>query len=73
MILSSLLKQREEGLLYKVDLRKAFRPSHYNLVPYTWKKHIYFDTGLSMSAKSSANCCQKVTNVISLSCFKFVF
>ena len=66
-----LIKANGRGwLLYEVDLRKTFRqikicPFQYNLVFYTWKKHILCDTGLSMSAKSSANCCQRVTNAIS--------
>ena len=71
-----LIKAKGRGcLLYKIDLRKAFRqikicPFHYNLVSYTWKKHIFCDTVLSMGAKSSAYCCQRVTNVISFIMFQ---
>ena len=71
-----LIKAKGRGcLLYKIDLRKAFRqikicPSQYNLVSYIWKKHIFCDTVLSMGAKSSAYCCQRVTNAISFIMFQ---
>ena len=71
-----LIKAKGRGcLLYKIDLRKAFRqikicPSQYNLVSYIWKKHIFCDTVLSMGAKSSAYSCQRVTNAISFIMFQ---
>ena len=74
--LIQLIKAKGRGcLLYKIDLRKAFRqikicPSQYNLVPYIWKKHIFCDTVLSMGEKSSAYCCQRVTNAISFIMFQ---
>ena len=44
-----LIKQKGRGcLLFKKDLRRAFRqiklcPLDYNLVSFTWKKHIFCD------------------------------
>ena len=71
-----LIKTKGRGcLLFKVDLRKAYRqvpicPSSYNLVAYMWKKHIFFDTVLSMGSRSSSFCCQSVTNAIVFMLFK---
>ena len=71
-----LIKAKGRGcLLYKCDLRKAYRqikicPSQYHLVSYVWKKHIFCDTVLSMGTKSSAYCCQRVTNAISFIMFQ---
>ena len=54
-----LIKTKGRGcLLFKVDLRKAYRqvpicPSSYNLVAYMWKKHIFFDTVLPEIAQYS--------------------
>ena len=65
-------------LLYKIELRKAFRqikicPGDYNLVSFIWKKHTFCDTVLSMGTKSSAHCCQRVTNAISFIMFQIGF
>ena len=71
-----LIKQKGQGcLLYKTDLRRAYRqlsycPSAYNKVAFIWKKHIFFDTVLCMGSRSSAYCCQKSTNAISFIMFK---
>ena len=71
-----LIKVKGRGcLLYKVDLRKAFRqipicPSSYPLVAYVWKKHIFFDTVLSMGSRSSSFCCQSLTNALVFMMFK---
>ena len=71
-----LIKAKGRGcLLYKVDLRKAFCqikicPGNFNCVSYVWKKHISFDTVLSMGAQNSAYCCQRVTNAISFIMFQ---
>ena len=71
-----LIKQKGQGcLLYKTDLRRAYRqlsycPSAYNKVAFIWKKHIFFDTVLCMGSRSSPYCCQKFTNAISFIMFK---
>ena len=71
-----LIKQKGQGcLLYKTDLRRAYRqlgycPSSYNKVSFVWKKHIFCDTVLCMGSRSSAYCCQKFTNAISFIMFK---
>lgn len=62
-------------MLYKIDLRRAFRqipicPSSYNLVAFVWKKHIFFDTVLSMGSRSASFCCQALTNAIVFMMFK---
>ena len=71
-----LIKQKGQGcLLYKTDLRRAYRqlsycPSAYNKVAFIWKNHIFFDTVLCMGSRSSAYCCQKFTNAIAFIMFK---
>ena len=71
-----LIKQKGRGcLLYKKDLRRAFRqillcPLDYPLVSFIWKKHIFCDCVLSMGSRSVAYCCQRVTNAISFIMFK---
>ena len=67
-----VIKQKGRGcLLFKKDLRLAFRqipicPSNYNLVAFTWKKHIFCDTVLSMGCRSSAYLSQRVKNAVAL-------
>lgn len=74
--LIQLIKVKGRGcLLFKIDLRKAFRqlplcPSSYSLGAYVWKKHIFFDTVLAMGSRSSSYCCQSVTNAIVFILFK---
>ena len=74
--LVQLIKAKGKGcLLFKVDLRKAFRqlslcPSSYRFAAYMWKKHIFFDTVLAMGSRSSSYCCQSVTNAIVFIMFK---
>ena len=71
-----LIKQKGKGcLLFKKDLRRAYRqipicPSNYNLVAFSWRKHIFCDTVLSMGMRSAAYICQRVTNAISFIMFK---
>ena len=71
-----LIKAKGRGcLLYKLDLRKAFRqisvcPGQFNVVSFIWKKHIFCDTVLSMGARSAAYCCQRMTNAISFIMFQ---
>ena len=71
-----LIKAKGRGcLLFKLDMRRAFRqiplyPSSYSLVAYVWKKHIFFDTVLSMGSRSSSFCCQSLTNALVFMMFK---
>ena len=68
----SLIKAKGQGcLMFKLDLRRAYRqisicPSSYNLVGFTWKGHLFFDTVLAMGLRSSAHICQRVTNALLL-------
>ena len=71
-----LIKAKGRGcLLYKCDLARAYRqipicPSSFNYVAFCWKKHIYFDSVLTMGSRSAAYCCQLVTNAIVFMLFK---
>ena len=54
-------------LLYKRDLRKAYRqfpvdPHDYHLLGYTWGDQYYFDTVLTMGLRSAAMSCQRSTS-----------
>ena len=57
----ALIKAKGPGcMMFKLDLRRAYRqisicPSSYNLVGFTWKRHIFFDTVLSMGLSSCNN------------------
>ena len=67
---SLILAKGQGALLYKLDLRRAYRqisicPSDYNLVAFKWKNHIFCDTVLPMGLRSSAHICQRVTNAFS--------
>lgn len=72
----ALIKSKGQGcLMYKLDLRRAYRqisicPSSYNLVGFSWKKHIFFDTVLAMGLRSSAYICQRVTNAFAFMMWK---
>lgn len=57
-------------LLYKRDLRKAYRqfpvdPFDYHLLGYSWDGHFYFDTVLTMGLRSAAMACQRSTSAVS--------
>ena len=71
-----LIKQKGRGcLLYKLDLRRAFRqiqicPGDITLVSFIWKKHIFCDSVLSMGCRSAAHCCQRLTNAVAFIMFK---
>lgn len=71
-----LVKIKGKGcLLFKKDLRRAYRqisicPSDYNLVAFSWGKHIFCDTVLSMGLKSAAAICQRVSNAITFMMFQ---
>ena len=56
-------------LLYKRDLRKAYRqfpvdPRDYSLLGYTWDGQFYFDTVLTMGLRSAAMACQRSTSAV---------
>ena len=71
-----LIKAKGRGcLLYKCDLARAYMqipicPFSFNYVVFCWKKHIYFDSVLTMGSRSAAYCCQLVTNAIVFMLFK---
>lgn len=71
-----IIKQKGRNcLMFKKDLRRAFRqipldPSCYNLVAFSWKKHIFFDTFLTMGLTSASYICQRVTNAVAFIMFK---
>ena len=57
------------SLLYKRDLKGAFRqfsidPGDYCLTGVHWKGKVYLDTRLAMGLRTSAYCCQSVTEII---------
>ena len=56
-------------LLYKRDLKGAFRqfctdPGDYRFTAVSWEGKIYLDTRLAMGLRSSAYCCQSVTEIV---------
>ena len=56
-------------LMYKKDLKGAFRqfstdPGDYRFTAVTWEGKIYLDTRLAMGLRSSAYCCQSVTEIV---------
>ena len=55
--------------LYKKDLKHAFRqfsidPGDYEYTGIIWNGNIYIDTRLAMGLRSSAYCCQSVTQIV---------
>ncbi|CAL4155283.1 unnamed protein product, partial [Meganyctiphanes norvegica] len=56
-------------LLYKRDLKGAFRqfsvdPGDYKFTGLVWGDNVYIDTRLAMGLRSSAYCCQSVTELV---------
>ena len=56
-------------LMYKRDLKSAFRqfsidPGDYKYTGLSWKGEIFLDTRLAMGLRSSAYCCQSVTEMV---------
>ena len=64
------LNELGEGcLLYKRDLKGAFRqfsidPGDYRFTGLIWNGDIFIDTRLAMGLRSSAYCCQSVTEIV---------
>ena len=57
-------------LLYKRDLKKAYRPflvdpKDYHLLGYTWDNQFYFDKVLTMGLRSAPMACQRSTSAVS--------
>ena len=69
---SMVIRLNELGrrcLMYKRDLKGAFRqfgidPGDYRLTGLSWSNSIFFDTRLAMGLRSSAFCCQSVTELV---------
>ena len=56
-------------VMYKKDLKGAFRqfssdPGDYVFAGLSWGDRIYIDTRLAMGLRSSAYCCQSVTEIV---------
>ena len=56
-------------LMYKRDLKAAFRqfstdPGDYSLTGISWEGDVYLDMRLAMGLRSSAYCCQSVTEML---------
>ena len=56
-------------LMFKRDLRSAFRqfsidPGDYKCTGLTWRGKVFLDTRLAMGLRSSAFCCQSVTEMV---------
>ena len=72
-IVEAILATDQGCLLYKRDLKKAYRQfpvdSHdYHLLGYLWQNNFYFDAILTMGLRSAAMVCQRVTSAISWIC-----
>ena len=57
------------SLMYKRDLKGAFRqfnldPGDYRFNGLSWDGDIFIDTRLAMGLRSSAYCCQSVTEIV---------
>ena len=55
--------------LYKRDIQKVYRQfpvdsKDYPFLGYTWDKHFYFDTILTMGLRSAAMACQRSTSAV---------
>ena len=70
-IVSAIASRSRGCMLYKRDLRKAYRqfpidPHDYHLFGYTWNSQFYFDTVLTMGLRSAAMACQRSTSEVTL-------
>ena len=68
-MVSRLNELGKNCLLFKRDLRGAFRqfgidPGDYKLTGLWWNGKVYIDTRLAMGLRSSAYCCQGVTEMV---------
>ena len=72
-IIELIIKKGEGCLLFKRDMRKAFRqirvdPGDVHLLSFRWKGEIYSDTVLTMGLRSAAYICQRLTNSVAFIC-----
>ena len=70
-----ILKKGPGCLLFKRDMRKAFRqirvdPGDIHLLSFLWDGMIYSDTVLTMGLRSAAYICQRLTNGVTYICRK---
>ena len=68
-IVSAIVSLGRGCMLYKRDLRKAYRqfpvdPHDDHLLGYTWNRQFYFDTVLTMGLHSAAMACQCSTSAV---------
>ena len=68
-IVSAIVSLGRGCMLYKCDLRKAYRqflidPHDYHLLSYTWNSQFYFGTVLTMGLRSAAMACQRSTSAV---------
>ena len=72
--IASLIARKGPGcLIYKCDLRKAYRqfyvdPYDFPLLGFHWNDCYYFDVVLPMGLRSAAMACQRITSDISYIC-----
>ena len=69
-IVSAIVSLSWGYMLYKRDLRKAYRqfpvdPHDYHLHGYTWNRQFYFDTVLTMGLRSAVMACRRSTSAVS--------
>ena len=72
-VISLILEKGRGCLLYKRDMRKAFRqirvdPGDIHLLSFKWKGMLYSDTVLAMGLRSAAYICQRLTNGVAYIC-----
>lgn len=72
--IASLIAKKGPGcLIYKCDLKKAYRqfpidPFDYPLMGFKWKNEYCFDIVLPMGLRSAAMACQRITDAVSFIC-----
>lgn len=72
--LVSLIKKKGRGCaLFKRDFKRVYKqflfdPGNLHYLGFKWRDALYFDMTLPMGLRSSAFCCQRVTNAV-----KFIF
>ena len=68
--LVDLIKEKGQGcLLYKVDLRRAYRqlpvdPHDYHLLGVSWRDQVFIDTALPNGLRTASTACQRTTNAV---------
>ena len=68
--LTELVREKGRGCaLMKSDLKRAYKqifvdPGDWNFLGMRWKGLLYFDMTMPMGLRSSAMCCQRITNAV---------